>query len=365
MKIKTEKDNLLHSLSVVSGVVGSKTTLPILSNILIESEGKNKVRLVGTDLEVAISSIAEMTVLEEGSVTVPAKKLYDITRELPQGEVEITVAKNNSVTVKSGRSLFKIMGLPKDDFPKLPEFSLDQAIEIEQAILKEALQLTSFAISYDETRYVLNGVLMSIKHKKMKMVATDGRRLAFCQKDVDIRDSFSLDVIIPSKTIVELNKQLKGEEKVKILYFKNQILFYFGDTFILSRLIEGHFPNYDQVIPKSEKAITTVDREQFLQAVKRASILTSPESQSVKIDLLKNKLLVSSRSPNMGEAHEELEAELAGEDQTIGFNPDYLMDVLKNLDVEKIQLSVAGPDKPGLLKGKKDTIHVIMPMQLN
>jgi len=365
MKIKTEKDILLRSLSTISGVVGTKTTLPILSNVLLESEGKDKVRLIGTDLEVAISSISEMNVLEEGSVTVPAKKLYDIARELPQGEVEITVAKNNSVTVKSGRSLFKIMGLPKDDFPKLPEFTLDQSIDIDQVELKEALQLTSFAISYDETRYVLNGVFLSIKHKKMKLVATDGRRLAFCQKDLDIRDSFSLDVIIPSKTIVELNKLLKGEGKVKILYFKNQILFHFGETFVLSRLIEGHFPNYEQVIPKTEKTISTIDREQLLQAVKRASLLTSPESQSVKIDLLKNKLLVSSRSPNMGEAHEELEAELEGEDQTIGFNPDYLMDVLKSLDVEKIQLSVSGPDKPGLLKGKKDTIHVIMPMQLN
>ncbi|MBI4398149.1 MAG: DNA polymerase III subunit beta, partial [Candidatus Omnitrophica bacterium] len=135
--------------------------------------------------------------------------------------------------------------------------------------------------------------------------------------------------------------------------------------FILSRLIEGHFPNYEQVIPKSEKTTSTVDREQLLLAVKRASLLTSPEAQSVKIDLLKNKLLVSSRSPNMGEAHEELEAELSGEDQTIGFNPDYLMDVLKNLDVEKVQLSVLGPDKPGLVKGKKDALHVIMPMQLN
>lgn len=365
MKIKTDKENLLRSLSLVSSVVGIKSTLPILSNILLESESKSKVRLIGTDLEVAISSIVEMEVQEEGSVTVPAKKLYDIARELPSGEVEMTVAKNNSVTIKSGRAVFKIMGLPKDDFPKLPEFSLDQAVEIEQSALKECLQLTNFAISFDETRYVLNGVLMAIKHKKMKLVATDGRRLAFTQKDLNIRDSFSLEVIIPSKTVGELLKLLCGEGTVKILYFKNQILFHFGETFILSRLIEGHFPNYEQVIPKTEKAVSTVDRAQLLQAVKRAQILTSPESQSVKIDLLRDKILVSSRSPNMGEAHEELEAELSGEDLTIGFNPGYLLDVLKNLDVEKVQLSLSGPDKPGLLKGKKDCLHVIMPMQLN
>ena len=365
MKIKTDKDTLLHSLSIVNGVVGNKTTLPILSNILLESEGKNKVRLVGTDLEVAISSISEMEVQEEGSVTIPSKKIHDIVRELPSGEVELSVAKNNSVTVKSGRSIFKIMGLPKDDFPKLPEFSLDQAIEVEQKLLKESLLLTSFAISYDETRYVLNGVMLSIKHKKMKLVATDGRRLAFIQKDLDIRDSFSLDVIIPAKTVAELNKLLKDEGVVKVLCFKNQILFHFGEVFILSRLIEGHFPNYEQVIPKVEKTVSTMDREQLLQAVRRARLLTSQESQSVKIDLLKDKVLVSSRSPNMGEAHEEIDAELSGEDQTIGFNPDYLLDVLKNLDVDKVQISLSGPDKPGLVKGKKDCLHVIMPMQLN
>jgi len=365
MKIKTDKTTLIHNLSRVNGVIGSKTTLPILSNVLLETEGHGKIRLVGTDLEVAVSSIAEVDVLEEGSVTVPAKKIYDIIRELPTGDVEISVAKNNSVTVKSARSVFKIMGLPKDDFPKLPTFSLDQAIELDQHVLKESIQLTSFAISYDETRYVLNGILMTVKNKQMKLVATDGRRLAYIQKDLDIRDSFSLDVIIPSKTVYELGKILSDEGKVKILFFKNQILFHFGDTFILSRLIEGHFPNYEQVIPKEENSISTVDREQLLQAVKRASLLTSPESQSVKVDLLQNKILVSSRSPNLGEAHEELEASLEGNDLSVGFNPTYLMDVLKNLDIDKIQISVSGPDKPGLLKGKKDYLHVIMPMQLN
>ncbi len=365
MKIKTNKETLLKGLSSVNGVVGVKTTLPILSNVLIETDGKDKVRLVGTDLEVAISSITEMDVIEEGAVTVPSKKLYDIIRELPTGDIEISVAKNNSVTIKSGKAVFKIMGLPKDDFPKLPSFSLDQAISLDQVVLKESIQMTSFAISYDETRYVLNGILMGIKGNKMKLVATDGRRLAYAQKDLNIRDSFELDVIIPAKTIYELSKILLDEGVVKILCFKNQILFHFGDTFIISRLIEGHFPNYEQVIPKEENTISTVDREQLLQAVKRASLLTSPESQSVKIDLLKNKILISSRSPNLGEAHEEIEADLQGDDLSVGFNPVYLLDVLKNLDVEKIQLSVAGPDKPGLLKGKKDFLHVIMPMQLN
>lgn len=364
MKLKANKEALLKAISVVDGAVSSRATLPILSNILIETTGKNQIKITGTDLEIGIVCQLPIDVQEEGSVTVPAKKLYDIVRELSQGDLEFIVAKNNTITIKNDKSHFKIMGLPKDDFPKLPDPDFDNCLEIDQKTLKESFNLTTFAVSHDETRFVLNGVLCQIKAGKMKIVATDGRRLAFVQKEIKTPNQFSFEGIIPSKTVQELNKLMSGQGEMKIIPLKNQIMFHFGDIWVISRLIEGHFPNYEQVIPKEEKTISTVDRETFLSAVRRASLLTSPESQSVKLDVLKNKLLISSRCPNLGEAREEVEASTEGEDLVIGFNPGYLIDVLKNLDVEKISLGLTNSDKPGMVKGKDNYLCVIMPMQL-
>lgn len=365
MKLKVNKETFLKGITLVNGAVSPRATLPILSNILIEAVGKNEIQMVGTDLEIGIVCRIQVEVLEEGSVTVPAKKLHDIIRELSQGDFEFIVAKNNTITIKNEKSHFKIMGLPSDDFPKLPKPDLESGFDLDQKLFKECINLTTFAVSHDETRYVLNGVLFHVKDGKMKLVATDGRRLAFVQKDINIPAQFSFEAIVPTKTTQELNKILTGQGNIKVIPIKNQILFYFGDIWIISRLIEGHFPNYEQVIPKEEKTKSIVDRERFLSAVKRASLLTSPEAQSVKVDVLKNKLFISSRSPNLGEAREEVEASTEGEDIIIGFNPNYLIDVLKNLDVEKISLGLTNPDKPGLIKGKEDYLCVIMPMQLN
>lgn len=365
MKIKTNKDSFLKALNTAGGAISSRATLPILSNLLLESTGKNSVQITGTDLEIGIVCGTEVDVVEEGSITIPAKKLLDIVRELSQGDFELSVAKNNTVGIKNEKSQFKLMGLPKDDFPKLPQPDFANSITLEQAVLKECLNLTTFAISHDETRYVLNGVLCHIKEGKIKLVATDGRRLAFAQKSIATPKNFSFEAIIPSKTIQELHKILGNQGELKLIPLKNQVMFHFGEVWVVSRLIEGHFPNYEQVIPKEEKTVSTIDRERLLSAVKRASLLTSPESQSVKLDVLKNKVLISSRSPNLGEAREEVEAATEGEDLIIGFNPAYLIDVLKNLDVEKISLGFTNSDKPGLVKGKEDYLCVIMPMQLN
>ena len=365
MKLKANKETFLKAITTVNGAINARAPLPILGNILIETAGKAGIKMTGTDLEIAITCKIPMEVLEEGSVTVPAKKMHDIIRELSQGDFEFSVAKNNTVTIKNEKSHFKIMGLPQDDFPKLPEPDFETGIDVEQNLLRECLNLTTFAVSRDETRYVLNGILCVIRGGKLKIVATDGRRLAFVEKTVQAPGHFGLEAIIPSKTVQEVHKLLSAEGTVKLLPLKNQLVFHFGDIWIVSRLIEGHFPNYEQVIPKEEKTVSTVDRERFLAAVKRASLLTSPESQSIKLDVSKNKLLITSRSPNLGEAREEVESETEGEGMAIGFNPDYLIDVLKNLDIEKVSLGLSNPDKPGLVKGKEDYLCVIMPMQLN
>ncbi|MBI4115968.1 MAG: DNA polymerase III subunit beta, partial [Candidatus Omnitrophica bacterium] len=351
--------------ALVSGVAGYKTnTLPILGNILLDVKSDSELFLMGTDLELGISTILEVEDVKEGAITVPGKKLHEILRELPNGKIEVMVAKNNAVNIKTGKAQFKIMGLAKDDFPKPPEFDLSNAIEIEQAVLKECLLLTSFAISHDETRYVLNGVYIQLTSSGVKFVATDGRRLAFVQKKLQ-GPADPIEMIVPIKATQELNRILEKEGVVKIIPGKSQTIFHFGKTILTTRLIEGHFPNYEQVIPKEEKTTSQIQREELLQAVKRAALLTSPEAQFVKFDFLKDRVLISSRSPNLGEAREEISAQINGGELAIGFNPAYLVDVLKNLDIDTVSFSLTEPDKPGLVRGKEDYLYVIMPMQLN
>lgn len=366
MEIRAEKNPFLKAINLVGGVASQKAnTLPILGNLLLETTEDGALRVVGTDLEVGISTKVNVQVVKQGSITIPAKKLQEISRELPEGEIEILVAKNNAVNIRGGKSYFKIMGLAKEDYPSLPEWSAKDAIILDQSLLKECLSLTAFAISYDETRYVLNGVLIKIKGKKIRFVATDGRRLAYAEKEFENPKEREFEMILPIKAVQELQKMLGWEGSVQMIPAKNQVVFDFGDTFLSSRLIEGNFPNYDQVIPKESVITSEANRENLLQAIKRTSLLTSPEAPAVKMDFVKGKILISSRSPNLGEAKEELEAQTNGGEIAIGFNPQYFIDVLKNLDTDNISLSLSNPDKPGLLEGKEGYKYVIMPMQLN
>lgn len=366
MEIKVQKSELLKKITLGVNVAASKpSTLPILNNLLLETQKDGKLKVVATDMEVGISTLVSVEVVQGGSITVPARKFFDIVKELPEGVVEITVTKNNTVNIKAGKSYFKIMGLDKEEYPKLPDFSLNESIEVEQSVIKESLSLTTFAISHDETRYVLNGVLLSIHGQQVKFVATDGRRLAFYKREIKQKNTKSIDMIIPSKTVHELLKLLSWEGVVKIVHSQNKVIFSFDDTYLTSSLIEGNFPNYEQVIPKEEKTLVVANREEFLQAVRRAALLTSPEAPALKFDFIKNKILVSAKTPNMGEAKEELLAEFKGGEITIGFNPGYFLDVLKNLSDENITISLTEPDKPGLIKGRDGYLYVIMPMQLN
>lgn len=366
MEITVQKSDLLKKISLCVNIAASKpSTLPILNNILLETQKDGKLKIVATDMEVGLSTLMGGTITQEGSITVPARKFHDIVKELPEGDVEISVTKNNTVSVKAGKSHFKIMGLGKEEYPKLPEFSIENAIEMDQASIKESLSLTSFAISHDETRYVLNGVLFSFQGNIVRFVATDGRRLAFFKKEIKKKVEKNFDLIVPAKTIHELLKLLEWDGVVKFIHTQNKVIFYFEDTYLTSSLIEGNFPNYEQVIPKEEKTQVQANREEFLQAVRRASLLTSPEAPALKFDFIKNKILVSAKSPNMGEAKEELPAEFKGQELTIGFNPGYFLDVLKSLTDENVTLSLTEPDKPGLVKGREGYLYVIMPMQLN
>lgn len=362
MKIKILKQMFLKNIQHVQNIISSKSSLPILSNILIEAE-KNKVVLTTTDLDIGISSAFETEVEEEGSITIPAKRFNDIIKELPDEDISISTMKNNSMVIKCSKCFFKIIGLPKEEFPKLPEFKDEPSVIIKQSVLKNMITMTHFSMSHDETRYVLNGALFLFKGKKLAIVTTDGKRLSLVKKDIE-KDGLSKAIIVPSKTIYELNRILSDEGDAKIIFSENQVKFDLKNITIISRLIEGDFPNYEQVVPKEPQEKIIIQRGLFLDGIKRAALLTTQDSQSVKFEILKNKIVVSKSSPNIGEVREELDAVYKGHEITVGFNPGYIMDALKVIPQDEIALEVFGPDKPAVIRIEDWFLYLALPMQL-
>ncbi len=360
MKIQIDKGDLLKGIQTVQNTISSKISLPILNNILIETQGKN-LRFIGTDLDVGISCLAPVNILSEGAITLPAKKIGDIIRELPNGEVTVIVKKNNMVDIESGSCRFKLMGLPKDEFPKLPEFKDKESIKIPREDLKEMLNLTSFAVSHEETRYILNGILLEVKNGVLRLVATDGRRLALAEKKIDAKKEIS--VILPIKAVQELVRNIVDEGPLSLVVSGTQALFEMDDFLMVSRLIEGEFPNYNQVIPEATENKIKVGRGEFLAAIKRANLLSTQDSQAVKFEIFKNRVVVSKVTPDLGESREDVGVEYSGKEFFVGFNPHYLIDVLKNLNQETIELEVTEADKPGVVRAP-GYLYLVLPMRL-
>ena len=365
MKIKILKEDLLNGLQTVQSVVSVKTTLPILMNILLKTSDKERIKLTATDLDSGISCLVKCEVLEEGSITIPAKKALDIVKELPDQPITITAKKNNMVTIECGRSFFKIIGLPETEFPELPSFKDCESIKIPQQLFKEMINMTCFAVSRDEARYILNGIYLIIDND-IRMVATDGRRLACITRDFpQQKPETQKKVVIPGKTVNELIRTLTETGEVEILFSNNQIIFQLQDTVIISRLIEGEYPDYTQVIPKEVDNKINIDKEDFLSATRRAGLLTSKSSQAVSINMSKNKMIISKNSPELGEVKEEIDVKYPGNELNIGFNPSYITDVLKNIKEENITLELISPEKPGVIRTKDRYVYVVLPMQIN
>ncbi len=363
MKFNTTKEVLLKGIQEVQSAINAKATLPILLNILIEAMDENVI-LTATDLDIGITSKIPIKAQAAGAITVPAKKFSDIIKELPENEtITILVKKNNLVNIECGKSVFKIMGLPKEEFPQLPEFKNKDSLTMQQKKLKTMLKLTGFAISRDESRYVLNGVLFVIKPSYIRIVATDGRRLAVVEEKIQLPKTLERKFIIPTKAVGELDRSLGEEGEVKILFSDNQIFFDMGKTRLVSRLIEGEFPNYEQVIPKEAKDKLVISREVFLAAVRRAALFTNQDSTAVKMDLSKDKIVISKSTPYLGEARVEADADYKGKEISVGFNPNYLVDLLKNVGEEKVAFEITDSDKPGVIRIGAEYIYVVLPMQ--
>lgn len=363
MKIKIEKERFANAIQTVQNVVSAKSALPILANMLLIAQN-NSIKLITTDLDIGISCVLPVNIQEAGAITVPTKRFGDIIRELPGDSALVTSKKNNMITIETESCQFKIMGLPAEEFPKLPEFKDREIIKLEQSNLKDILRLTSFAVSTDESRYVLNGILLNIQHNNITLVATDGKRLAVIHKKLPEITDKEVNIIIPVKTVQELNRNLQDEGELSLTIGQNQALFDLGNITIISRLIEGEFPDYRQVIPPVSEHKMRINREEFLLAVKRASLLTTPDYQAVKLEVFKDKLVVSKSTPDVGESSESVPIEYRGKEVAIGFNPGYLIDVLKNLSGELIELELTDSEKPGVIR-TDGYVYIVLPMRLS
>ncbi len=366
MRLTIPQPQLLKTLQVVEHAVNERSTLPILANVLLETKD-NELTLTATDLDVGIQCrLPLVTPVEGGAVALPARKLTTVIRELPDELVTLEAKKNHTATVNCGTSSFRIPGLPAEDFPALPLATEGESIAVSQLGLKGLITRTSHAMSVEETRFILNGALLTTQKNDLVVVATDGRRLAVAHTALSQPTKQPLCAIIPAKTVRELGRLLQQDdgEEVTITPLKDsQVAFRFGPVSMVTRLIEGEFPQFEKVIPPPSKRTFSCDRQRLINAVRRANLMTTATSQAILFEFGSNTLVVSKESAELGSAREELVVTYHGEPFTVAFNPEFWLDVLKTLDDEEITVEVAGPDRPAVIR-QADFVYLVLPMKV-
>ncbi|MDO8438188.1 MAG: DNA polymerase III subunit beta [Nitrosomonadaceae bacterium] len=366
--IQTDKETLLKPLQAVTGIVERRHTLPILSNVLIERKDKS-LSFVATDLEIQITALTQDSqVIKQGfSVTVAAKKLQDILRALPDKAQVTLEAEENRLQVKAGKSRFNLQTLPVEDFPMLPESIEPQTkITLQQKELKNLLFLVQYAMAQQDIRYYLNGLLLLLEENYLKVVATDGHRLGFALIALEMPQE-KKEVILPRKAVLELAKQLNdSEEPVTVEILQNQTRFTFSNIVLVSKVVDGKFPDYNRVIPIGYQKQFEVDRLLFLQTLQRAAILSNEKFRGVRLILTTGNLRIVCNNSEQEEAQEELEVQYDGEALDIGFNITYLLDVLNNLTCETVQCSFGDASSSALITvpGNDNFKYVVMPMRI-
>ena len=374
MKFKINRDHFANGLAQVLNVVGSKATMPILSNVLIEAE-KDHISLTTTNLDLGIRCRIKAEIKDPGSVTLPVKRLAGIVRELPNLDVTVDGSPNHQVKLTSGGSTFKIMGIGKEEFPPLPEFGEEKAHSLAQSELATMLRSVAYAQSNDESRYILNGVYFNFRDGRLFLVATDGRRLAMVSKEMEVPADAAGAIILPAKTVGELTRLLDKGEKVQISFNDRRAAFQVAtdkdasglvdNIYLYSKVVEGNYPNYQQVIPKETHQRIKLERELLLQCVHRAALVCSEKANSVKIRLTSNLLEITAQSPDFGEAHESMAISYSGPDLQVAFNPAFVMDPLKALAKDEVFFEVKDEVSPGVFKTLDNFVCVIMPVRLS
>lgn len=371
MKVTIERNSLLKTLGHVQSVVERRNTIPILSNVMMEADG-DTVAMTATDLDIAIVEKTPAVVIQSGSTTVPAHTLFDIVRKLPDGsEVELTLEESDRLVVKAGRSRFTLACLDKEDFPVMSDGDLPHRFEVASEELKRLVDKARFAISTEETRYYLNGIYMHVANTEdgsvLRAVATDGHRLAQVDQEVPEGAVGMPGIIIPRKTVGEVRKLIdEVDGTIDVSLSDTKIRFSFDGAVITSKLIDGTFPDYSRVIPEGNDKMLEMDCRIFAESVDRVSTISSDKTRSVKLSLGQDTLTLSVTSPDSGTATEELAASYSSDGFEIGFNSRYLMDILSQVEGETVQVLLADPSAPTVVKDVLDdaVLYVLMPMRV-
>jgi DNA polymerase-3 subunit beta len=368
MEILVRRSDLVKELHLVQGIVERKNSIPILSNVLAEARS-GELRISATDLDVSLQCGCPAQVAEPGAVTLSAKKLYEIVRSLPESDVSLKLEKDAWTRIRCESSDFRVAGLPREDFPNLPDARPARAIEIPAALLKALVQRTAFAITAEDARYYLAGALLVLDKGSAAMVATDGHRLAWVQREAQLTLAEPQRVLVPRKAIAELGRlmeELGPDETVAFQQGEGHLIFSAGGRTLASKMVEAQFPAYEKVIAVAGDKKLELDRERLLAAIKRVSLLSSERGRAVRLALEQGRLEVSASSPELGEAKESLEVDYGGAGTEIGFNAQYLVEFLQAVATEKVQLDLKDGESQGVLRpvGEDgDYRYVVMPMR--
>ncbi len=374
MKIRIARDELLTGLQRVQGIVEKRNTMPILSNILLETK-QDGVELVATDLEIGMRGHYKAEVLEPGSVSISARKLYEILKELPDSEISLAAQENNWIQIQTGKSQFKIVGLAASEFPALPTIEREGRVAIPGTGLASLIRKTLFAVGDNDARYILNGLMITLtsseKKVTMRLVGTDGHRLAVAESELPQGTATDLPkeikAVIPRKAAQEMRHLVEEEEGEPLLGFtKNLVTFQKSGIFLTTRVMEGTYPNYQQVIPKDNSKKAVVDRAALEGALRRVAVLSRDKTNAVRVTLETGRLTLYTSNPDVGEATEDLPVQYRGENLTTGFNARYLLDALAVMDGETVHLETKSPLSPCLLRpaGDPGFLCVVMPMKV-
>ena len=368
MRFTITREKLQEGLTAVAASIPAKTTLPVLANILVETTEK-RIRLSGTDLDIAVSTEVTADVESGGAITIPAKKLAEIARELPPSPVRVASAGEQRVTLDCGRSHFRLLGLPKDEFPSFPSIRFDESWRVRSGELQKLISHTSFAVSTEESRPILNGVLWELRPDEMRMVATNGHRLAKMQVPIKSSGMPSADLIVPPKALEQIRRLFPADEELEIARGENHLGFRSPFTAVYTRLIEGPYPNYEQVIPKDNDKHAIADKAALVSALKRMSVIASDQTHRIRMSFNSGMLKFSVQTPDLGDAQDELPVRYEGDQLDIGFNASYLLEILRFMPTDEVKLTFRAPERAATLEPEQWNdparyLCLVMPLRL-
>lgn len=368
MKFTISREKLQEGLQAVTAAVPARTTLPVLANLLVETTDRG-VRFSATDLDIAVSTEVSADVETPGAITIPARKLGEIARELPPSPVKVSASGEQRVSIECGRARFKLLGLPKDEFPSFPSVRFQDSWRIKSGDLQKLITHTAFAVSTEESRPILNGVLWELREERMRMVATNGHRLARMEIPVEASNAPPGDLIVPPKALEQIRRLFPAEEELEIARGENHLGFRSPFTAVYTRLVEGPYPNYDQVIPKDNDRFCIVDKTSLVSALKRMSVIASDQTHRIKLSFNAAMLKFSVTTPDLGEASDELVVSYTGDPLDIGFNATYLLEILRFIPTEQVKLTFSAPERAATVEPVEwddpaSYLCLVMPLRL-